>query len=88
MTTLRKKEPDNDALLALLRELEFPSLLKYVTRQPEQWTRNTCVLEEKEFEDVLALLASASGSSVSTPRRPLSPPQGRSRRHLLFDQTA
>lgn len=56
---LKIKEPDNSALLALLRELEFPSLLKYVTQEPEREKHYLPVLEEKDLKELLSALSTA-----------------------------
>ncbi len=64
--TLARQEPDNNALLALLRELEFPSLLKYVTQEPEKEKNYIPVLEEKDFLNLLMKLASAAEFSFDT----------------------
>jgi DNA polymerase-1 len=63
---LRRKEPDNARLLALLRELEFPSLLKYVTQEPEKPRTYAAVLEEREFQDLLSILSAAREFSFAT----------------------
>ena len=43
---LKMKPPDNAALMKMLKELEFPSLLKYVTQEPGQEAEYQAVLEE------------------------------------------
>ncbi len=72
---LKRKEPDNSTLLALLRELEFPSLLKYVTQEPEKEKKYFPVLEETEFQDLLSKLASAGEFSFDTETTSLNPLQ-------------
>jgi DNA polymerase-1 len=63
---LRVKEPDNHALLALIRELEFPSLLKYVTQEPEPERSYHAVLEEEACRELLLTLAKAEELSFDT----------------------
>ena len=54
---LKAKEPDNPALLALLRTLEFPSLLKYVTQEPEKEKHYVTVLEEAQLQNLIRALS-------------------------------
>jgi DNA polymerase-1 len=56
---LKVKEPDNPALLALLRTLEFPSLLKYVTQEPEKEKHYVTVLEEAQLQNLIRALSAA-----------------------------
>jgi DNA polymerase-1 len=56
---LKAKEPDNPALLALLRELEFPSLLKYVTQEPEKEKHYVTVLDESQLQNLVDALSTA-----------------------------
>ncbi len=53
------KQPDDAALLWLLKELEFMALLKYVTQKPAQDAEFRTVLEETELRDLIALLSSS-----------------------------
>ena len=73
--SLAVKTPDNAALLALLRELEFPSLLKYVTQEPEQARTYRTVLEEREFEELVTLLSRSGEFSFDTETTSLDPLQ-------------
>ena len=50
---LKLKEPDNPALLTILKELEFTSLLKYVTQEPDTEAEYHTVLEEQDFQDMV-----------------------------------
>jgi DNA polymerase-1 len=57
---LKPKDPDNHALLNILRELEFTSLLKYVTQQePQKKGSYKTILEEKDFKELLRVLSAA-----------------------------
>jgi len=57
---LKVKEPDNAALLVLLRELEFPSLLKYVVSEPEPDKHYHTVLTDEELTDLLHTLSQST----------------------------
>lgn len=70
---LQVQEPDNCALLALLRELEFPSLLKYVTPEPEVEKQYRTVLEENELEELISVLDTAGEFSFDTETTSLDP---------------
>ncbi len=72
---LKVKEPDNPALLALLRELEFPSLLKYVALEPEQEKTYRSVLGEAELQSLTAALSQADEFSFDTETTALDPLQ-------------
>jgi DNA polymerase-1 len=72
---LKVKEPDNPALLALLRELEFPSLLKYVTQEPEKEKHYVAVLDEAGFQNLLRTLSSAEEFCFDTETTSLDPMQ-------------
>jgi DNA polymerase-1 len=72
---LRRKEPDSSALLVLLRELEFPSLLKYVSQEPEPEKKYVCVLEEQQFQNLLKTLSSSEEFSFDTETTSLNPLQ-------------
>ncbi len=72
---LTRKQPDNSMLLALLRELEFPSLLKYVTQEPEQEKKYVCVTGEQQFQDLLAILSASEEISFDTETTSLNPLQ-------------
>jgi len=63
---LKLKGPDNAALLALLKELEFPSLLKYVTHEPEQEAEYLTILNETELRDLTRVLSSLKEFSFDT----------------------
>ena len=73
LDALALKEPDSQALLALLRELEFPSLLKYVTQEPEQGKEYRSVLGEKDFDELLALLSASKEISLDTETTSVNP---------------
>jgi DNA polymerase-1 len=64
--SLKLKEPDNPALLAILRDLEFPSLLKYVTPEPAHEAEYIPVLDEKGLQDMIAALSASSELSFDT----------------------
>jgi DNA polymerase-1 len=70
---LKRQEPDNAALLPLLRELEFPSLLKYVTPEIETERHYRAVLEEQDFQTLLAALSTAAEFSFDTETTSLDP---------------
>ena len=72
---LKVKEPDNSALLALLRELEFPSLLKYVTREPEKEKHYVAVLDEAQMHDLINALSTAEEFCFDTETTSLDPMQ-------------
>jgi DNA polymerase-1 len=72
--SLKLKEPDNPALLAILRELEFTSLLKYVTSESETKAEYKAVLDEPQFQDLVGLLSRVvefSFDTETTSRDPL-----------------
>jgi DNA polymerase-1 len=56
---LKLKGPDNASLLALLRELEFPSLLKYVSQEPEKEKRYETVIDEAVLQALTRALSAA-----------------------------
>lgn len=56
---LKLKSPDNAALLRMLKELEFTTLLKYVTQEPGREAEYATVLEEAELQDLVKILSSA-----------------------------
>jgi DNA polymerase-1 len=56
---LKTREPDNAALLRILRELEFTTLLKYVAQEPGKEARYHTLLDEARFQDLLRILSSA-----------------------------
>ena len=70
---LKVREPDNSALLTLLRELEFPSLLKYVTQEPQQEKRYVTVLEDVDFQKLLGTLSAAAEFCFDTETTSLDP---------------
>ncbi len=55
---LKPKEPDNTALLRILRELEFTTLLKYVTQEPAKEALYKTILEEEELRKLISMLSS------------------------------
>lgn len=69
------KEPDNPALLAILRELELTSLLKYVTTGPEKEVHYRAVVKADELDDMLATLSRAPELSLDTETTALDPMQ-------------
>ena len=69
------KEPDNPALLAILRELELTSLLKYVTTGPEKEAHYRTVVTAGEFDDMLTTLSRAPELSLDTETTALDPMQ-------------
>lgn len=70
---ISRKDPDNSALLALLRRLEFPSLLKYATPGPEQEKNYLPVLDERDFQKLLDLLSSSREFSFDAETTDLNP---------------
>jgi DNA polymerase I len=72
---LAVKEPDNSALLAILRELELTSLLKYVTTGPETEAQYRTVVTAAELDDMMAALAGAQELSLDTETTALDPMQ-------------
>ena len=72
---LKVKEPDNSALLALLRKLEFPSLLKYVTQEPDKEKHYVTVLEETQLHKLIDALSTAQEFCFDTETTSLNPMQ-------------
>ncbi len=72
---LTVKEPDNPALLAILRELELTSLLKYVTIAPEREAQYRTVLTADELDTMLVTLSRAPELSLDTETTALDPMQ-------------
>ncbi|HXY55608.1 MAG TPA: DNA polymerase I [Nitrospirota bacterium] len=72
---LKTKEPDNTALLSILRELELTSLLKYVTQEPEKKARYHTVLAEPEFQHLVSILSSADEFCFDTETTSFDPMQ-------------
>jgi DNA polymerase-1 len=72
---LKIKPPDNAALLRLLKELEFTTLLKYVTQAPEREAEYCTVLEERDFEDMIRTLSMAEEFCFDTETTSLDPLQ-------------
>lgn len=70
---LKLREPDNAALLAIFREMEFTTLLKHVSQQPEKEARYETVLEEKDLQKLLAALSSAAEFCFDTETTSLDP---------------
>ncbi len=73
---LKVAEPDNPALLALLRELEFPSLLKYVTIEAEQEKQYSTVLTETDLQNLIRTLSTTREFSFDTKTTSLNPMLG------------
>ncbi len=72
---LTPKEPDNQALLALLRELEFPSLLKYVVQEDAREADYQTILDETAFQNVVTVLRTSKEFCFDTETTSLSPMQ-------------
>ncbi len=72
---LKMKPPDNAALLGILKELEFTTLLKYVTQAPEREAVYCTVLEERDLEDMIRTLSSAEEFCFDTETTSLDPLQ-------------
>ncbi len=72
---LKPKEPDNHALLQILRELEFTSLLKYVSREPQQQGSYETILEEHRLQELIQVLSSAQEFCFDTETTSLDPMQ-------------
>jgi DNA polymerase-1 len=72
---LALKEPDSPALLSILRELEFTSLLKYVTTVPEKEAAYRTVLSDADFREMLGVLSKAPELSFDTETTSLDPMQ-------------
>ena len=70
---LAPKDPDHTALLGLLRELEFPTLLKYVTQEPDRKADYEAILDETSFQTLIATLSKATEISFDTETTSLSP---------------
>lgn len=70
---LSLKEPDSPALLSILRELEFTSLLKYVTTAPETEAHYRTVLSDADFREMLGVLSQATELSFDTETTSLDP---------------
>jgi DNA polymerase-1 len=69
------KPPDDHALLAIFRELELTSLLKYVTRSTDKDAIYKTVLTDEELNDLLALLSGGPEISLDTETTSLDPMQ-------------
>ncbi|HEX9114052.1 MAG TPA: DNA polymerase I, partial [Nitrospirota bacterium] len=70
---LKIKPPDNIALLALLKELEFTTLLKYAAPEPGEAGKYRTVLDEAAFNEMLQELSSAEEISIDTETTSLDP---------------
>lgn len=70
---LRRKEPDSAALLTILKELEFTTLLKYVTQEPEREASYTAVLDEKTYQEMVHALSSVREFCFDTETTSLNP---------------
>jgi DNA polymerase-1 len=57
--SLKPQPPDNAALLRMMRELEFTTLLKYIVQEPQQEADYHTVLDETDFQDLIRTLAAA-----------------------------
>jgi DNA polymerase-1 len=69
------KPPDDHALLAIFRELELTSLLKYVTPSTDKDAVYRTVLTDAELDDLLAVLSGAPEISLDTETTSLDPMQ-------------
>ncbi|HWR71836.1 MAG TPA: DNA polymerase I [Nitrospirota bacterium] len=67
------KEPDSSALQSLLRELEFTSLLRHVSHEPEQAVSYETVLTDEDLGKLVSALASAPEFSFDTETTSLDP---------------
>ena len=72
---LSLKEPDGPALQSILRELEFTSLLKYVTTAPEKEAQYRTVLSDADFREMLGAISRAEELSFDTETTSLDPMQ-------------
>lgn len=72
---LAVREPDSPALLAILRELELTSLLKYVTTKQEKESHYRTVLSAADLEDMIAKLSRSPELSLDTETTALDPMQ-------------
>jgi len=72
---LKLTPPDNAALLAILKELEFTGLLKYVAQEPEANVDYRTVLEEQDFLKLVGALSSADEFCFDTETTSLDPMQ-------------
>ena len=72
---LKRKDPDNLALLKILKELEFPSLLKYVTLEPEKEAHYSTVLDVDILRAMVRSLSSCGEFSFDTETTSLDPLQ-------------
>lgn len=70
---LALKPPDNIVLLALLKELEFTTLLKYAAPEPGEAGKYRTVLDEAAFNEMLQELSSAEEISFDTETTSLDP---------------
>ncbi len=70
---LKLKPPDNAALLAILKELEFTTLLKYAAPEPGEAGEYRVVLEKADFQEMLQALSSTDEFSFDTETTSLDP---------------
>jgi DNA polymerase I len=70
---LKLKPPDNAALLRMLKELEFTTLLKYITQEPGKEAKYETILEEAELQDMVKLLSSAEEFCFDTETTSIDP---------------
>jgi DNA polymerase-1 len=71
---LKLTSPDNPALLALLKELEFTALLKYVVQEPGQDVDYRAVLDGADLQDLISALSSTDEfcfDTETTSRNPM-----------------
>ena len=70
---LKLKPPDNAALLRMLKELEFTTLLKYVTQEPGQEAEYETVLDDTELQGMVKMLSSTEEFSFDTETTSIDP---------------
>ena len=71
------REPDAPALLALFRECEFTSLLRYVSPEPVTEGRYTTVLDRSDLAHLADVLSRATEISLDTETTSLDPMQAK-----------
>jgi len=72
---LKLKPPDNTALLRMLKELEFTTLLRYVTQEPGKNVEYETVLEEIGLRDMVNVLSSMEEFCFDTETTSIDPMQ-------------
>jgi DNA polymerase-1 len=70
---LAVREPDSPALLEIFRELEFHSLLRYVSLEPAKEGRYTAVLTEPDLAHMVGRLSRAKEIALDTETTSLDP---------------